>query len=60
MNDTAIKKVEGITVKEAAYILQVAEKTIYDWIKEGKLPGFRVMGNIRIKKEDIGSIIHSI
>ena len=60
MTDTELKQIEGLTVKEAAYILQVAEKTIYAWIADKKLSAFKIGGNIRIKKEDIGTMQHSI
>ena len=60
MTDTELKQIEGLTVKEVAYILQVAEKTIYSWIADGKLPAFKIGGNIRVKKENVGAMQHSI
>ena len=35
------------SVDEAAIILNVSKKMVYRWIKEGKLPAFRVDGSPR-------------
>ncbi len=48
MNDVAS---EFITVDECAGLLRLNRKTVYDAIKDGKLPGARaVRGTIRIRK----------
>jgi len=41
-----------MTPKEAAKIIAVSVKTIYKRIYEGKLPAFRISGNLRIKEAD--------
>ena len=56
MSDTALKPIDGLTVKEVAYVLKVAPKTVYSWCSDGKIVYFKVMGSIRIRKEDIDSI----
>ena len=43
---------EILTVKEVADYLKLAEKTAYRLVAEGKLPGFKVGGSWRFKKED--------
>ena len=48
---------EIITLKEVAEYLKLAEKTTYRLAAEGKLPGFKVGGSWRFKKEDIESWI---
>jgi len=44
---------EILTVKEVADYLKLAEKTAYRLVAEGKLPGFKVGGSWRFKKEDL-------
>ena len=44
---------EILTLKEVAEYLKLAEKTAYRLVAEGKLPGFKVGGSWRFKKEDI-------
>jgi len=44
---------EILTVKEVAEYLKLAEKTAYRLAAEGKLPGFKVGGSWRFKKEDL-------
>lgn len=48
MNDSP-----AITVREVAAYLNVDEKTVYRLIKRGHLPGFKVAGAWRFKKQDI-------
>ncbi len=42
-----------LTLKEVAAYLKLAEKTAYRLAGEGKLPGFKVGGSWRFKREDI-------
>jgi len=44
---------EILTLKEVADYLKLAEKTAYRLAAENKLPGFKVGGSWRFKKEDI-------
>lgn len=44
---------EILTLKEIAAYLKLAEKTAYRLAAEGKLPGFKVGGSWRFKREDI-------
>ena len=46
---------EILTLKEVATYLKLAEKTAYKLAAEGKLPGFKVGGSWRFKREDIQS-----
>ena len=39
-----------MTVKDAANVLNVAEKTVYRWIQSGGLPAYRVAGQYRINR----------
>ncbi|HEB0853247.1 helix-turn-helix domain-containing protein [Citrobacter werkmanii] len=42
-----------LTIKEVAAYLKLAEKTAYRLASEGKLPGFKVGGSWRFKKNDL-------
>jgi excisionase family DNA binding protein len=42
-----------LTIKELAVYLKLAEKTAYRLAAEDKLPGFKVGGSWRFKREDI-------
>ena len=42
-----------LTLKEVAAYLKLADKTAYRLVSEGKLPGFKVGGSWRFKREDI-------
>ncbi len=42
-----------LTLKEVAAYQKLAEKTAYRLVSEGKLPGFKVGGSWRFKKEDL-------
>lgn len=47
MNDKAL------TLKDVVAYLKLAEKTAYRLTSEGKLPGFKVEGSWRFKREDL-------
>lgn len=42
-----------IDVREAAHILNVSDKTVYRWVKQGSLPHFKINGNIRFYRSEI-------
>ena len=42
-----------LTIKELADYLKLAEKTAYRLAAEGKLPGFKVGGSWRFKRDDV-------
>lgn len=48
---------EILTLKEVADYLKLTEKTAYRLASEGKLPGFKVGGSWRFKKEDVAKWI---
>jgi excisionase family DNA binding protein len=43
----------AMTVHDVAVYLNVDEKTVYRLAKRGELPGFKVAGTWRFKKQDI-------
>ena len=42
-----------LTIKEVAEYLKVKEKTAYKLVAEGKIPGFKVGGSWRFRKQEI-------
>lgn len=44
---------EILTLKEVAEYLKLAEKTAYRLVAEGKLPGFKVGGSWRFKRQEL-------
>jgi PTS system nitrogen regulatory IIA component len=42
-----------LTVRDVAKLLNVSEKTVYRWVKEGKLPGYRVNEQYRFNQAEI-------
>jgi excisionase family DNA binding protein len=46
-----------LTVKEVATLLRVDEKTVYRLVRRRDLPGFKVAGSWRFKRDDIDSWI---
>lgn len=44
---------EILTIDEVASYLKLAKKTAYRLASEGKLPGFKVGGSWRFKREDV-------
>jgi excisionase family DNA binding protein len=45
---------EILTLKEVAQLLKVAEKTVYTMSQRNELPAFKVRGQWRFRREDIG------
>jgi len=50
---------EILTIQELAEYLKLNEKTAYRLVGEGKLPGFKVGGSWRFKREDIEAWIEA-
>ena len=48
---------EIITIRELAVYLKMAEKTLYRLAAEGSVPGFKVGGAWRFRKNEINSWI---
>lgn len=44
---------EIFTIKELATYLKIAEKTAYRFVAGGRVPGFKVGGSWRFRKEEI-------
>lgn len=42
-----------LTIEEVAKYLRVKKRTIYDWLKKGKIPASKTVGQWRFKKEKI-------
>jgi len=42
-----------LTVRDVSEMLDVSEKTVYRWINDGKLPGYRMSGQYRFSRAEI-------
>jgi len=42
-----------MTIEEVADYLRVKKRTVYEWLKKGKIPAFKTVGQWRFKKEKI-------
>jgi PTS system nitrogen regulatory IIA component len=42
-----------LTVRDVAGLLEVSEKTVYRWIDDGKLPGYRISGQYRFNRAEL-------
>ena len=48
---------QTLTINELAKYLNVTERTIYNLLERGELPGFKVGANWRFRREDINKWI---
>ena len=48
-----------MTIEEVAQYLRVKKRTIYDWVKKGKIPAVKTVGQWRFQKEKINAWLES-
>ena len=48
-----------MTLEELAEYLRVKKRTVYDWVKKGKIPAIKAVGQWRFKKETIDAWLES-
>ena len=46
-----------LTIRDVAEYLKVTEKTVYGLAQKGKIPGFKVGGQWRFRREDLDAWI---
>ena len=44
---------ELMTIDEVASYLHVKKRTVYEWVKKGKIPAIKTVGQWRFKKDKI-------
>ena len=44
---------EIMTIEEVAQYLRVKKRTVYEWLKNGKIPAIKAVGQWRFKKSKI-------
>ena len=44
---------ELLTIEEIADYLRVKKRTVYEWLKKGKIPAIKTVGQWRFKKTEI-------
>lgn len=42
-----------MTIEEVARYLKVKKRTVYDWLKKGKIPAFKIVGQWRFRRTKI-------
>lgn len=50
-------KLSVLTVKDVARELHVHEETVKDWLRSGKLPGFKVGRDWRVRRESLDAAL---
>lgn len=50
---------ESLTAVEVAELLKITKNTVYELVKRGELPGYKVGKKLRIDKEDVENYINS-
>lgn len=50
---------ELLTIDEVADYLRVKKRTIYEWLKQGKIPAIKAVGLWRFKKTKIDQWLES-
>lgn len=50
---------ESLTAIEVAELLKITKNTVYELVKRGELPGYKVGKKLRIDKEDVENYINS-
>lgn len=53
-----VKDIEVYTLDEIQEILQVTRRTLYNWIKDGKLKAFKAGKSWRVTKESLEEVTH--
>ncbi len=48
-----------MTIDDLANYLKVSRRTIYEWLKENKIPAIKLVGQWRFKKEKIDNWIEN-
>lgn len=50
---------ELMTIEEIADYLRVKKRTVYEWLKRGKIPAIKTVGQWRFKKKQIDAWLDS-
>ncbi|HOV76768.1 MAG TPA: helix-turn-helix domain-containing protein, partial [Sedimentisphaerales bacterium] len=46
-----------LSVREAAEVLGVSQKTVYRWIKEGRVPSHRLGGQHFLERSEVNNLV---
>ena len=53
MSEWAVQETMDLTVRNVSELLNVSEKTVYRWIGERNLPGYRLSGQYRFNRSEL-------
>ena len=59
-NEKTMKSDSLLTIEEVAEYLRVKKRTIYEWVKSGKIPAIKAVGQWRFKKEKIDAWLENM
>ena len=48
-----------MTIEDLAEYLQVKKRTVYEWLKKGKVPALKIVGQWRFKKDKIDAWVET-
>ena len=51
---------ELMTIDEVAKYLKVKKRTVYEWVKKGKIPAIKTVGQWRFKKTKLNAWLESM
>ncbi|MDO4708015.1 MAG: helix-turn-helix domain-containing protein [Porphyromonadaceae bacterium] len=60
--DTAVRpplKPEYLDIIELSKLLKVEQKTIYNWVWEGKIPYLKANGRLLFRRDEIGEMLEN-
>lgn len=53
MLDSESQEDRFLTLQEVSELLKIKERTIYQWVQQGKIPGFKLGNAWRFDRDDI-------
>jgi len=59
MQFTISMKKEILNLKEACELLQIQKRTMYQLLKESKIPAVKIGGQWRFRKQELFSLFHN-
>jgi putative molybdopterin biosynthesis protein len=57
--EVSMNNEESLTAMEVAELLKITKNTVYEMVKRGELPGYKVGKKLRIDKKDVENYINS-
>ena len=52
------KEIKVYQVKDVAKLLEVSERTVWNWIRSGRLESVKIGGVVRVTREQINKVLN--